>query len=504
MKQWRGPEYEGEFPSLGWALIDLAHAFLRVPAGHDHGKPLTLSDRQIRFIVRSYRIDPVTGRGVFRRCIDEGAKGVGKSPEGAVIGFGELVGPVVFDGWDANGEPVGRPHPTPLVQVAATAEDQTGNLYGPFRSMLAESPAIDEYRIDLGKTRIELGGRQGRMEPVTTAAGTREGQPVTCALKEETQYWKESNGGWQCDETLNRNVAKNNGRAFSFTNSYRKGGGSVAERDAISAAKGAAGILYQSIRGPFVEDLTDRDVLMAALEVAYEGAPWVDLERIADECSDPGVRPQDARRFYLNIPDDTTEDSWITREEWLGCLHPEDDIPSGSSIYVGVDVALYHDNTAVTVIHRNDAGQFVVRTKTWDPARTGEVDVADVMQYLRDLSFEFHIVEAVYDPRFFDIPAKQLADEGIPMVELPQSPSFMVPACGFAYEQIRGGRVSHDGDQILELHVLSAAMRPSESGWTLSKNKSKHVIDACIAMVMAMFRAGQPPEAVPSFMGAYL
>lgn len=506
---WRGPKYKGEFPSLGYTLCELIEEYYRVPSGLAFGSPLKLTDRQYSFMVRLHRIDPKTGRYTYRRGVREGPKGEGKSPLGGAFAFGHLVGDVVFDGWDANGEPVGRRHPTPWIQVAALAEDQTDNLYAQLHAAIANSPAIDEFKIDLGITRIYLKDRPGRIEPVTSSGGTREGQPITADVEEETQYWTPNKGGDRLSATLRRNLGKTGGLSLAVTNSYRMGEESVAEADATAATKRARGLLYDATRGPVVEDLTDRKAVVDGLRATYdpqsliENGGWIDPERLADECADPGVRPQDARRFYFNIPDETTDDSWVSREEWEACKS-DIQIPDGAEVYVGVDVALYRDNTAVDVIWRDESGKFVVRSKTWDPKATGEVDVTDVMAHLRELSFKYQLVEVAYDPRFFDVPAKMLADEGLPMVELPQSPTFMVPACGFAYEQIRAGNVAHDGDPTLTAHVLSAAMRQGESGWTLSKNKSRQVIDACIAMVIGMYRCGIPEPTSPDFVGAWL
>lgn len=501
---WRGPAYPGEFPSLGWALEQMIARYLRVPSGKAYGAPLVLTDRQLTRLVRMYRIDPETGRFVYRRTAVEESKGTGKSPFAGAVAFCELVGPVLFDGWDADGEPVGKPHPTPWVQIAAVSEDQTDNVYVQLRDALAESDAIDEYGIDLGKTRVFLKNRPGRIEPVTASAGAREGQPVTFVAKDETRLWLPSNGGDRLNAVLSRNVAKTDGRSIELTNAYRKGQGSVAEATAEAARKKAAGLLYEAQRGPFVEDLSDRGVLIPALEVAYEGYPWVDLERIADECNDPAVTASDARCYYLNIPAEDVDEAWITAKQWRDLKRTDVEIPELADVYVGIDVALYHDNTAVVVVWRDDEGRFVVRSRTWDPKESGEVDVTEVMQHIRDLSFRYRIREAAFDPRFFDVPAKMLADENIPMVEIPQSSTHMIPACGFTYEQILAGNVVHNGDQVLEAHVLSAVQRSSEAGWTLSKNKSRRVIDACIAMVIAMYRAGQPQEATPEFAGAWL
>ncbi len=485
---WREPEYEGEFPSLGWEIVDLANAYLQVPSGPMFGQSRELTDEQVSFLVRLYRLDPVTGASVYRRGAHVKPKGWGKSPELAVFAFGELVGPVVFDGWDANGEPVGKPQPTPWVQIAALSEDQTDNTYISLLSMLEGGDAPDVFGLDVGLTRIHVKGKRGaRLEPVTASAGSREGQPVTAAVLDEPHLWTSSNGGVRLAATLRRNVAKTNGRSVESTNAWKIGQGSVAEETAKAAKKGAAGLLFDHVQAPYVEDLADHGVLKAALLKVYGDAAWVDLDRLVAECNDPGVTPEDARRFFLNIPAPPDGgESWLPAGAWAACLDENASIPDNAPVVVGVDVALYHDNTAVVVAHQREDGRYVVEARTWSPEH-GQIDVTDVMQHIRDLSFRYDVQEVAYDPRYFDVPAKMLLDEGILCVEVPQSHDRMVPACGYAYEQIIARNVVHNGDEVLASHVTSAARRSSDRGWTLSKGKSRGVIDACIAMVMALW-----------------
>jgi hypothetical protein len=62
-------------------------------------------------------------------------------------------GPVVFDGWDANGQPVGRPWPQPHIQVTACSEDQTDNVWRALLPMIQLGPLADVFT-DSGLTRI--------------------------------------------------------------------------------------------------------------------------------------------------------------------------------------------------------------------------------------------------------------------------------------------------------------------------------------------------------------
>jgi hypothetical protein len=502
---WRGPAYSGEFPSLGWELAELIEQYMVAPSGLHYGKPFRLTDKQLRFLVRMHRIDPKTGRYHYRRAVLEGPKGDGKSPFAGAMAFAHLIGPVVFDGWNADGEPVGRPHPTPWIQIAAVAEDQTDNCYMQLRAALGESKALDEYGIDFGLTRVYLKGREGRIEPVTSVGGTREGQPITFAVKEETHGWLPSKGGDRLARTLDRNLAKTGGLSIAATNTYLIGQESVAETEAEASKRGVAGLLYEAVRGTYVEDLTDRELVMRSLDEAYDPeAVWVDHERIADECADDSIPAGERRRFYFNIPDKYDAESWLPPGAWQACEDPSLTIPDGADITVGIDVALYHDHTAVVIAHKTDEGRIVVRARTWEPPADGSgIDAAEVVAHVRELSLTYNIVAASYDPRFFDVPARTLADEGVPMLEEPQSPERMVPACGNAYSAIIAKTVAHDGDPVLTAHVLSAAQRASDRGWTLSKGKSKAKIDACIALVLALWKLEAPVETPPTPIAFY-
>ena len=147
-------------------------------------RPLVLTREQAQFVLDYYRLDPVTGRRVVRRGVLSRAKGWGKSPIVGGLGALEALGPVVPDGWDANGRPVGKPWSevrTPLVQFAALNEDQTRNAYDPLLEMLREGPVMDYYDLDPMETFVAL--PKGRIEFITAAALSKEGQrPVFAGL----------------------------------------------------------------------------------------------------------------------------------------------------------------------------------------------------------------------------------------------------------------------------------------------------------------------------------
>lgn len=199
---------------------------------------------------------------------------------------------------------------------------------------------------------------------------------------------------------------------------------------------------------------------------------------------------------------------WIDGvESWLGedgrrvwddlCAPytPLSDVPT----YLGVDIGVRRDSTAVVAVQARPDGRWHAWCRLWVPTADRPVDVTDVMHHIRELDREFFVAAISYDPRLFDVPAKMLEDEGLPMVEIPQSLERMTPACATAYELIMGGQVTHDGDAGFAHQVLNAVARFNERGFTLAKGKSRGRIDGAVALVLALDRAVREDPGAEAF-----
>jgi phage terminase large subunit-like protein len=113
------------------------------------------------------------------------------------------------------------------------------------------------------------------------------------------------------------------------------------------------------------------------------------------------------------------------------------------------------------------------------------------MDYLRKMTSKYRVGAIAFDPRFLDYPAKVLYDEGLPMREVAQSVERMTSICGDLYTSVRQGKVTHDADPQFREQVLNAIVRPNQSGFTLSKGKSRGHIDAAVALGLAAVMAHQ-------------
>ena len=187
-------------------------------------------------------------------------------------------------------------------------------------------------------------------------------------------------------------------------------------------------------------------------------------------------------------------DSWLGADGgivWAG-LSASYAFDAARSVYIGVDVGLKRDSTAVVAVQRDAEGMLHARSHFWVPNREQSVDVTDVMHHIRDLAKTYRVRAVSFDPRFFDVPAKMLSDEGLPMVEVPQSVERMTPIVGSLLELIKRGELRHDGDDLLTTHILNAVPRFNERGFTLQKSKSRGRIDGAIALALAVDRALRP------------
>lgn len=360
MKGWRGPEFEDEFPTLGWQVVDWIHSLgLVVPAGRRAGEPLVLRESQEDFFVDWYRLDPASGRFVYRRGYEEGGKGSGKSPSGSLLCLTEFDGPAVFDGWDAGGEPVGVSRPDSLVNIVANSEEQTGNMYDWLYELLYESAAAEEFGWD-----VQLGGVSGRkggyktIEPRTSSPRSTAGVPVTFVAKEETWLWFKSNGGTRLSRAINNNAHKNGARTCEFTNPPEKGLGSVAEITAREVERGAEGylgnrrpgVLHKSIREGGIKLAKNERHVRAAIRSSYGDAMlpggWVDEDDIYAGVLDEENSESDGYRLFLGHSY-SGGGKLVDPDRWYSLAAPDRRIEDGATVALGFDGSFSRDASAL-------------------------------------------------------------------------------------------------------------------------------------------------------------
>lgn len=519
---WRGAGVDGELPSLGWSLLDWWADVL--PSPRDHNEPLIFTDEQARILVDWYTFDPVTLRFLYRRGASRRSKGWGKSPVEAAKAIAALAGAVRPDGFDASGDPVGRPwgmkgDPNPWVQIAAVSEDQTDNTYSVLYELLTanDGQAADELRIDVGLTRCYLRDRPGKLEPVTASAGSREGQPITDATLDETHLWTPTNGGVKLARTLRRNVAKMNGRTYETTNSFAPGENSVAEGTHKAVEAGQRGIYYDAVEAPEVKPEDSDETLRSALRVAYGGAYWVDVNRLVQEIRDPETPWEDAERYFFNHNIDDRRKA-VETKRWEALARPEIIVPAGAYVGLGFDGSISDDCTCLIGCWiMPDGTPHTFEIEVWerpkDAAKAWRVPRKEIRARV-DEAFSFYTVGLMLcDPAKWQTEIEFWAEEhGEDQVVFfdTNQPTRMWRACDrfstALAEAVPGpapSSYSHDGSsvlsaQVLAMHKRKVRVRDEEDDgrtkYVFVKGPNRDKIDAGIGAVLALEAAMTMPE----------
>lgn len=505
MKRWRGPKHPTDYPTLGWQVLAWSHAYLPSPA--DERKPLTYTDSQAQRILRWYEIDPTTGEFIYETLILEEAKGSGKSPFAATLELAEFAGPVCFDGWDAQGEPVAvewgtGERPPPWNQIAAVSEDQTENTYGALYSMLManDGRAADALGINAGRTRLYLNARDGRLEPVTASAGSREGQRVTKATLDETHLWKPTNGGVKLAKTIRRNVAKMGGRSVETTNAPVLGERSVAEQaDPDASGKGILHYCHRPVAEPDPE-WTD-DQLREALTQVYGDAWWVDPERRIREIRDPRSAWGDTLQFWFNIRSPGANRA-VDPRRWEALAQPVE-VEAGTAIGLG-----FQGVSNAVVLRGCTREGYGFTLGSW-VAPAGELEWqaprAVIAEAIESAFSTFKVGRMNVDPGSWRTEAEQWAaafgEERVLGFERNQ-PIRLSRCVDRWLTALREGTHTHDGDEITARHVKASYLRKvratdeddARTMYVLERGEYSLPIAGAMADVLALEAAQTMPE----------
>lgn len=517
------PAFPGEVPTLGWYVIDWMSEVLAAPDRVDY-EPFQLTTEQAQFVLDLYAIDPKTGRRRYRRGVISRPKGWGKSPFLSAIACAEALADVVPSGWDAKGRPVGRPWSafrTPWVQIAAVSEDQTRNAWAPLLEMIADGPACNLYPgLEPLGTFVNL--PTGRIEFVTSAASSREGNRPVCCILDQTESWTTSNGGVKLAATMRRNLGKTGGVSIEAPNAFRPGEGSVAEESASYWARiqegkvREAGLLFDHREAPGDTDMADKASLLDGLIYAYGDSAlvprcvihnppckhpgWVDLERIVSEVWDPATDPQDARLYYLNQVTHAA-DSWLSQPEWAA-RKAVFDIVKGDAVTLGFDGSRgrRHGVTdATALIGCRVADGHLFQVEVWEQPDNDpdwQVPATAVDARVRQAFKDYNVVGFYADPSLWETYVAQWeADFGPQLVAGPKghpiewwfTPSKIAGALEQFHNAVIDGEMTHDNSATLTRHVLNARRRVKRQYVQIAKEhpSSSRKIDAAVAAVLA-------------------
>ena len=509
---WSGPAFDGHIPSIGYEVLDWIHAFCCHGPGDVQGMPLDYDDEIRDFIIECYRIDPTTGRRMYREAILSRPKGRAKSEIAGMVVVAEALGPVRFDGWDADGQPVGRPVVSPLIKCLATEESQAGNTFenaafvagewgrDTHPEIYAGTSGVRKYQ---SATAVYL-PNGGEIRACSSGNASKDGGKETFIVPDETHLYvlRELKGMYG---TVMRNLGKRklaDPWALQTTTAYRPGEMSIAEEKLTAWRKGeldsSVYVDHREARGRI--DIQDTEHTLSQLRQVYGPAMhpttgWMEPERVLKDMRDPTVCPDEATaaRYYLNRAI-STKDAWIATDVVARQIPAVPEVVGfGESITLGFDGSLRDDATVLIGSRMSDGYLFPVGIWAKPQGMEGnwwEVPRAEVLTAVREAFGRYDVVRMYADPHEWrsdiDALATDLGTERVLSWETRRDVQ-MSAALDRMHTDLTNGALWHSGDGTLMEHFGNAFVARKGGHRLVRKEhpQSNRKIDSVVGAALA-------------------
>lgn len=517
--------YVVAWPTL-WIAPDWVEAHCIQPDGFHRGRGFRYYDWQLWCTANHYRVKPTAVwrpenpmlASAFhnRRSLVIAPQKVGKGPWSATGCALEGAGPALFGGWAGKddgyacadngcgcgweyayepGEPMGMRWPTPLIQITATSEDQTDNIYRPLQDMIRLGPLGDMMRVGEGFIRI---GTEGRIDVVTSNALSRLGNPVTYVPQDETGIYFDTNGMRKVAETQRRGLAGMGGRAQETTNCYDPSQDSVAQRSYESTSEDVFKFWEPPPANLSYRNKRERRKIH---QNNYAGSPHVDVDAIDAEAAELAEKdPEQAERFFGNRMV-YGAGSWMDGDAWDARARATA-VPRGTAVVGGFDGS---DTDDWTVIRLQTEGghQFTPRFGAsrklciWNPAQhNGQVPRLEVRAAWDEIVETYHLVRAYLDPPGWKTEIDELAERYGEKVFI-RWETYRITQMHAALVRLHTDVVktsttfTHDGDEVAKVHIRNARklLRAGQK-YILGKPSQMQKIDAVMSSTLCNEAAG--------------
>ena len=503
--------------TLGFLVTDWTEQHCKVPGGVFEGEPLTFNGWQLYCTANHYRILPnavvnprrLVAPFMYRRSVVVGPQKCGKSPWGAGMLLAEGVGPTLFAGWALGGEvyrcedhgcgceweyfyqpgeAMGVPRRKSLLGLLAYAETQTNNVYEPLQTMIHSGPLGEFVHVREGFIRLP---NRGLIVPLSSAAKSKLGQPLTGGLGDESGLYTSANRVLDTWQTMRRGIAAMQGRTIELTNPWDPMENSAAQQAFESQTKD----VFRYYRKPPANlSYANKRERHAIHLYVYADSPWVDPHSIDAEAAElVETDPTQAERFFGNrlvqgLGSYMLEKIWDDSEALDASIE--------TRITLGFDGSRSGDWTAIRA-ETIDGYRFTPtygpddRPTFWNPAAwpDGRIPRAEVRAAVADIFTKYSVARFYIDPRHWETQADDWAleyGEDV-VVQWPTNKTDrMFDALVRFLEDSIEKATTHDSDPTAKIHAMNArkvAMRGDK--YVLGKPSEVQKFDILMADVLA-------------------
>lgn len=460
----------------GRQFARFCRAFLRQSKGRWAGKPLELEPWQHSIL------STMLVRDGGRRRYNEALLGLprknGKSTLASAIALYFLI----LEGTlhDAGAE----------VYAAAASKDQAKIVFSEAKRMILSSPHLKD-ACQIYRDAIVVKDTGAIFRVLSADGRLQHGLNPSCVIIDELHahrdpelYYALRTGSGAREEPLIVSITT---AGFDL--------GTVCGELYLRGVKGEDPRLFFHWLGVADDELDDYDAWAAANPASWITRQWL----IEQSRSIPqGV----FHRLHLNRWT-RTEQLWLPKGSQAACVTDEVKLRDGDVVDMGVDMGRKHDTAAVAIVGPLDeeTGLRPVEGMTWgawpDPSRPApnahetingdRVSFDLVEDFIRDAARRFNVRTVAFDPWRFDRSAETLMNEGIEMLEFPQSNERMAPASQGLFDAIVETRLAFPEDEVIAGQLEAAtAKQVGRDSWRLDKTQAAEPMDYAIALAIGL------------------
>ena len=419
---------EEPWPTLGPQVAALIEECSIFGPGSLKGQPAKLDAEKRAALYRMYEVYPqghrLAGRRRYKRCGISWRKGLAKTEFMAWVAFAELHpdGPVRCDGFDADGNPVGRPVVDPYIPMLAVTAEQVEELaYGALYVMCTEGPDADLFDSTNERIiRLSSSGRaDGKAVPLSNSPGSRDGARTTFQCFDEPHRLilpRQIDAHETMVANLEKRVLEDPWGLYVGT-AGEIGQSSIAEglhQEAQMIEKGDLSdpqLFYFHREASPGHDLTKQDDRIAAVTEATgpvgEYGPG-QFESIARQWERPTADKAYLERVWLNRWVKSGRQAFDAKR-WA-TLGTAELVEPGSFVTWGFDGAKYRDSTGIVITDIPTGRQrlWALWEKPLD-AEAWEIPDEQVIDSIDQLHATFKVWRGYYDPFYWDEAMKRAA-----------------------------------------------------------------------------------------------
>jgi phage terminase large subunit-like protein len=502
-------------PAASTSAIEFFAEFLR----HADGRPFVLAPFQA-FIVGQIFGWKSGGARRFRHVYCETAKGGGKSPLAAGIALAVLF-------LDAE--------PGAEIYCAAVTREQAGVQFRDCVRMAQASPDLARQLV-IGEHNIAHPASGSFIRPVSSEARALDGKRVGVALIDElmehptADVYDKMRAGTKTRRQPLIVVTTNAGydkhsvawRLHAYSVQVLEGVQQndtwcafIAALDPCAACR-AAGHEQPAENCPACDQWTNEDVWVKANPLLDLVLPRQYLrEQVEEALAMPSKRAV-VQRLNFSLWTSASV-RWLPVDAWAACGVPVTAAALiGRRCIAGLDLSETRDLSALVLLFPDEAGGYDVLPFFWCPeedirqraqrdhvpydewatagwleATPGNViDFARIRARILELGRTYQLAEVCYDPWRARQLAAQLAEDGIPMTELPQTLGNISPAARELERLLLSRQLRHGNNPILSWCAGNVVIDTDAAGNIRpSKRRSTERIDGIAALVTALARA---------------